>query len=107
MSDAIPIACTLNESAVDVRLDEWNRALRRAVVAIERPGPQQLHLALAEDPTAVGELLVLARAEKECCPFFDFTCEIEVDGIRLVVAVPMGAVGVLDGFEALASPGIR
>ena len=45
MSAAIPIACTLSPAAADVRLDEWSRVLRRAVVAVERPGPQRLHLA--------------------------------------------------------------
>ncbi len=105
MSAAIPIACTLSPAAADVRLDEWSRVLRRAVVAVERPGPQRLHLALAEDPTAVAELLVLARAEKECCRFFDFTFEIEVDGVRLVIGVPPDAVAVLDGFAALALVG--
>jgi hypothetical protein len=103
VSDAIPIACTLSAPEMGARLDEWSRALRRTALAVERPLPERLHFVLRDDPAAVAELLVLARAEKECCPFFEFACEIGVDAVRLVVGVPPDAVTVLDGFAALAT----
>lgn len=54
---------------------------------------------LVDDAELVSEVLALARQEKACCPFFDFTLRIECDALTLLVGVPAEAASVLDELD--------
>jgi MerR family transcriptional regulator, copper efflux regulator len=97
----VPIACSL--SAVDTRdqLDEWRAVLGSEAVEIRRVTPTELIIRLQDDPARLGEIITLARREKACCPFFDFSLRIEPDAVSLAISVPADGVPVLDAFAAL------
>ncbi len=97
----VPISCTL--SAVDARdqLDEWRALLGAAAVATRRLTPTELIIKLRDDPARLGEIITLARREKACCPFFDFSLRIQPDAVSLAISVPDDGVPMLDAFAAL------
>ena len=97
----VPIACSLSEDAATDRIERWRVALATFVTDSTRRAPGRLELRLVEGPDAAGQLVDLSRQEKACCGFFDFTVEIDADGVTLVVEVPDDAVGVLDDFAAV------
>jgi hypothetical protein len=96
-----PIACRL--SAVDARdqLDDWRALLATEAVESRRVTPTELIIRLRDDPDRLGEIVTLARREKTCCPFFDFSLRIEPDAVSLAISVPDDGVPVLDAFAAL------
>jgi hypothetical protein len=97
----VPIACTL--SAVDARdqLDEWRALLATEAVETRRVAPTELLIRLRDHPARMGEIVSLARREKACCPFFDFSLRIEPDAVSLSISVPDDGIPVLDTFAAL------
>ena len=97
----VSFACTLSEAEGDQRIDQWRHALGGLVTGVERPQPGQLRLTLADDPERVMQLLALAKAEKGCCSFFDFSLAIDAD-TTLVVRVPAGSETILDAFARFA-----
>jgi MerR family transcriptional regulator, copper efflux regulator len=101
----LPVACSLDTLGVLERIAQWRRALDSIVVGVARPQPSQLRLALADDAAGIARVVSLARAEKMCCPFFDFTLEIGTDVVTLVVEVPVGSEGLLEDFATLAPGG--
>jgi hypothetical protein len=96
----VPIACSLTAPAARSQLDEWRTLLATASVAAERVSPTRLSLRLRDDPGQVPPVVSLAQREKACCPFFDFTLEIEADRVTLHISVPADATEILDGFSA-------
>jgi phosphinothricin acetyltransferase len=98
----IPIACTLEEHQAESRLDEWRLTLTPLVASVERPEPRRLRLTLRADPAGIAKLVGLAQAEKVCCPFFNFTLDVDSETVALVVEVPADAETVLDDFARLA-----
>lgn len=96
----VPIACSLAAPAARSQLDEWRALLATASVAAERVSPARLSLRLRDDLDQVGTVISLAQREKACCPFFDFTIEIEADRVTLHISVPADAAGILDSFSA-------
>lgn len=98
----IPIACALDDQQADARLDKWELTLAPLVIGAERSDPGRLRLTLRDDPAGVATLIGLARAEKACCPFFDFTLDIGTEAVSLVVEVTTDAQAVLDDFARLA-----
>jgi hypothetical protein len=101
---AVPVACTLAPGEVPERISRWRRALVRSVTGAERPDPSRLRLRLHEDPADVAALVLLARQEKDCCAFFEFSFVVEHDATVLVVDVPGTATEILDGFAGLVGP---
>lgn len=97
----VPIACTLAAGSAQERIAEWRQALRAAVTSSARPSPTRVELRLVDDPGRMAALIDLARREKACCAFFNFTVEIEAESITMVVTIPDGAVEVLDEFASL------
>ncbi|MBV9661617.1 MAG: hypothetical protein JO337_10720 [Acidimicrobiales bacterium] len=104
MRQLIPMACTLPGPEANDRIDDWYQTLQCLTIDVERPRPQQLRLALANDAALIGALIRLAKAEKACCSFFDFTIDIAADTITFVIDVPPGSEAVLDDFARLAAP---
>jgi len=99
----VPIACTLNAADRLDRGDEWRAFDREVVVERDRVAREQLRLRL--DPgldDAVPRAIDLARREKRCCAFFEFSLVILADAIWLEIAVPGLAAEVLDEFAAAA-----
>jgi hypothetical protein len=97
----VAIACSL--SAFDARdqLEEWRALLGTEAVEIRRVTPTELIVRLQDDPARLSEIITLARREKACCPFFDFSLRIEPDAVSLAISVPDDGVPVLDAFAAL------
>lgn len=98
----IPVACTLDETEGDRRTEQWRLTLDGLVTGAERSQAGQLRLTLTEDPDRITQLLALAKAEKSCCSFFDFTLAIGADTTSLVIGVPAGSETILDAFARLA-----
>ncbi len=100
----VPIACTLTADAATDRIAEWRAALATSVVTMARTSPRRAELRLVDGPGPAGQLVDLARREKACCSFFDFTVEFDAQGATLLVQVPEDAVGLLDDFMTLGRP---
>jgi arsenate reductase len=98
----IPVACTLDQTDGEERIDKWRGVFKDMVTGAERPRDGQLRLSLADDPNRLSELIALAQAEKNCCSFFEFTLAIDADAITLIVDVPIGSESVLDDLAHLA-----
>ena len=95
----VPIAWSLTAPAARSQLDEWRTLLATASVAAERVSPARLSLRLRDDLDQVKPIISLAQREKACCPFFDFTIEIDADRVTLHISVPAEAAGILDSFS--------
>jgi hypothetical protein len=93
----VPIACSLDAASFQERAEEW-RAL--AITSAEIVGTA-VRLGLGQSDTDLITAVALAQREKECCPFFDVSVELQADRRTLVLAVPDGAEEVLDAFMAL------
>jgi hypothetical protein len=101
----IPVACSLADTEAHRQLDGWRRVLESPAVQVSRISPTVLEIRWADDLDQLEAVVRLARLEKACCPFFDFTIRIEADMVALSVSVPDDAVAVLDGLTAGLQPG--
>ncbi len=99
----VPVTCRLNEATARSQVVKWREALDVSIRAAERISPAELALRLRDDLAGVGDLLRLAQRERECCPFFGFTLQVEPHVITLTVSVPDDAIPILDEFAQLAS----
>jgi hypothetical protein len=93
----VPIACSLDAASFRERAEEW-RAL--AISSVQIAGTA-VRLVLGPSDTDLIAAVALAQREKECCPFFDVSVELQADRRTLVLGVPDGAEEVLDAFVAL------
>jgi hypothetical protein len=100
----IPIACTLEPTEAEQRIERWREVLARAVARTERVAPDRLSCELNPDLADLRALALLAQEEKACCGFFTFAIWVEADAVTLMVGVPHDAVTLLDGFASLAIP---
>jgi hypothetical protein len=96
---SVPIACQLDRTDARRQFGEWQRLMERPTVTVRRASATELELGLAEGPEGLADVVDLARREKACCPFFDFTLRIGADTVTLVLSVPDEAIAVLDGFD--------
>jgi hypothetical protein len=94
----VPIACSLDAEAVGDRLEEWRAAF--ALVDEVRVTEQVARLRLTGDDEALLRVVDLAEREKQCCPFFAFSIDLDGERRWLRIAVPEEAAGVLTGFIA-------
>jgi DNA-binding transcriptional MerR regulator len=86
---AVPIACTLEVSAMPQRLVEWQEVLRHTTARVSL-GPGSLRIEL-DAGVAVSELARLAVEEQRCCSFFSFAVTADERGIGLEVRAPAEA----------------
>jgi hypothetical protein len=103
---AVPDACTLPTVEQPMRVAEWDE-LFTCVVAIERIDARRGRLTFAGVPRLDERVRDLSRRETECCSFFDFSVDHEVDelgleSIVLDIAVPQARTDVLDAFTRRA-----
>jgi len=96
----IPVACNLDDQAAFAQLEEWRALLAGPTVTRQRVSPTELALGLSEDPAQLETVVRLARREKACCPFFDFSLRIGADALTLTISVPEEAAALLDQFAA-------
>ncbi len=99
----IPILCTLTSQAATERVNEWRDFLASSTGAIERENDQRLRLRLNDSEKALAGAVDLARREKVCCQFFEFSIEIEAESSWLTIEVPTEATTVLTDFASLLS----
>jgi hypothetical protein len=97
----VPIACTLTSESADVRLEEWRRFFADFTAAAERSSDVRVRVQLTNSTQAFQAAVDLARREKTCCGFFEFSIEVEADACWLSVTVPPDAAGVLADFASL------
>jgi hypothetical protein len=97
----VPVACSLTQGAARAQLEEWREILAETVTAADRVSPAGLALRLRDDLRGVRGLLLLARREQACCPFFEFALQVKADGVTLLIDVPDEAAPVLDQFAGL------
>jgi hypothetical protein len=97
----VPIACSLSSSGAHDQLDEWRALLGTESVETRRVSPTELRFRLRVGLARLDEIVTLARREKACCPFFDFTLMIEPDAVELAMSVPEDGVPALDTFAEL------
>ncbi len=95
----VPIACNLSAEDASGQLDEWQQLL--AEFPGKRLSPTELVVPITGSPSAVASIIGLAQREKTCCPFFDFSLQVEVDGVALRVMVPEDAISILDALTGL------
>ena len=100
MTVSQPIACHLDANAAGAQWAEWH-ALLSGMAAPERPTPTELRVHLGDG--RLEDVVDLARREKACCPFFDFTLQIDADDIVLSISVPAEATGLLDDLARAAT----
>ncbi len=98
----IPIACSLTPDAVVDRMEEWRFLLSTMVIRVER-APNQATLTLG-DGDALLMATDLAEREKACCPFFEFSIELEGLERRLLIGVPTEAEEILTELLAVTQP---
>ena len=101
-SDGPPIACNLDPETLGERAGEWRALVAWSVVSVE-VGATAVRLVLRDAEADLTSAVALAQREKECCPFFDVSLELEADRRTLVLAVPDGAEETLAAFVALLS----
>jgi len=97
----IPIACTLTSEAAVARLEEWRSFLAHSTGAVQKSGELALRVQLDGSARATEAAVDLARREKACCGFFEFSIEVEADACWLSIKVPPDAVGALEDFASL------
>ena len=93
----MPIACNLSAEGASSQLEEWRQLLT------EFPGgrlsPTHLVVRMGVGPATVAHVIGLAQREKACCPFFDFSVQVEADFVVLNVSVPEDATSILDALS--------
>lgn len=95
----IPISCTLDAEALDVRLAEWDSVLARATGRTV-DGPRATVTFPAGDAELAGTVGDLSVREVGCCGFFEFRLSVAAGRLSLDIEVPPGAAGLLADFVA-------
>jgi hypothetical protein len=97
----VPIACTLTSNSAAARLEEWRRFFADFTEAAEQTSDIQVRVRLTNSTEALHAAVDLARREKACCGFFEFSIDVEADASWLSVKVPTDAKGTLADFVSL------
>lgn len=80
-----PILCSLSQSDMDRRMQQWERVLDEATGRLPLPGGIRVELS---DSTPIAELAGVVEAEHRCCPFLSFTITVDRRGPALEVTAP-------------------
>lgn len=84
----VPIACTLDATAVPDRLAQWQAVVERAATR-ERTIDDAVRLTFDAD-VVLEDLARLVAAEQACCTFLGFTITVDQHGVGLEVRAPAG-----------------
>lgn len=85
-----PIACTLTEPELRVRLEAITALAQRALLDHQHDGPT-MRLRYASE--AADELERLVEQERECCGFLEFDLVRHPDGVHLAITAPAQVAG--------------
>lgn len=88
MTDAVPIACTLDGVGFKARMARIADLNTRALGAVRRG---DLHLELDYAPSALADVQSLAAQEQQCCAFLTFEVTERSDAVTLAITAPEGA----------------
>lgn len=89
VDETVPIACSLNGADIAQRFTDWEDVISHVVH--RDPAEGGVRLVFGVD-APLGEIVRLAAAEYECCPFFAFALTVDTRGTALeVTAPPAGA----------------
>ena len=94
VSDARPIACSLEAADVPDRVDAWRALLTEAIDRSAIDGGVRVRFPAGQELAA--RVAALAVAEQTCCSFFDFRLRIGSDALELEVRAPADAAPVVD-----------
>jgi hypothetical protein len=94
MSDDVPNACTLDESALAARLAEISALGADSLLAIEGAAAAPVLRFRADDDTR-RRLEALVAAERRCCAFLDLTISEGKDCLTLTIIGPEEAAQVV------------
>ena len=83
----LPLACSLDASALEERFAEIQAVGRTALIAAEPPGI----LRFRATPGTRERLQQIVAAEAECCPFLSLELSEHKEELRLTVSAPEGA----------------
>jgi hypothetical protein len=97
----VPIACTLSSKSASARLEEWRHFFADSTGTVEKKSDVHVRVRLTNSSEAVQAAVDLARREKACCAFFEFSIVVESDASWLSVAVPPDAAETLADFMSL------
>jgi hypothetical protein len=97
----IPIACTLTPESAAARIEEWRHFFADSTGPAEKRGDRQLRVQLNGSTGALEAAVDLARREKACCGFFEFSIEVEAGASWLSIKVPPDAAATLAEFASL------
>jgi hypothetical protein len=98
----LPLACSLETSALEERLERWRRLNEAKLLGAQRDRAG-VTLRYRADGDAEVELRELIRLEGECCAFLNMTLRREGGDLRLDVSGPPEAAEVVEGFAASGS----
>lgn len=88
MTDAVPIACTLDHAGFEARM-AWIADLNAQALGAVRRGDLRLELDYA--PSALADVQRLAAKEQQCCAFLTFDVIERSDVVTLAITAPEGA----------------
>lgn len=88
MTDAVPIACTLDGAGFEARM-AWIADLNTRALGAVRRG--DLHVELDCAPSALADVRRLAAQEQQCCAFLTFDVIERSDVVTLAITAPEGA----------------
>jgi MerR family copper efflux transcriptional regulator len=90
----LPVACNLNALDAGSQLDGWRQLF--AEFRTSRVSQSHLVVRVGGTPATVADVIALVQREKACCPFFEFSLQVEADVVVLHVSVPEEATSILD-----------
>ena len=93
MSEAEPIACTLEAGEFGQRLDWIAELNRAALLDVQRIGQRLILTYRREQADRVREMV---RREQQCCGFLGFDLREDEGRVTLVIKAPEGAADALD-----------
>ena len=98
------MVCSLSPSEGAARAQEIRGLARSALVARERDGDRVV-LRFATQPGVREAVADLARRERDCCGFLDFSVRVDECEVTLAIAAAPADRAAIDVFYELASPG--
>ena len=101
VSAPVPIACTLDETGLTLRMAEFDQLFRDALVGRDTTA-DGIRFRFAAGSGVEDRIRDLARREQSCCSFFDFTIDVHGDEVWWDATVPdPEARPILDDFFSL------
>ena len=93
----VPIACSLGPAELESRLGEFRNLAFQSLIRCERTAQGAVLVFREISGDTDRAVRALARAEKACCPFFEFAIETTDNNVRLEVNAPEEAQSFVDG----------